>query len=213
LVPQRPLAALEVALPRALSMVIVGMGASLGREAAPKLTGAAIGSALSTWAQLSSVERRLLAACGAGAGMAAVYNVPFGGALFSLEVLLGTLALPLVPPALVTSVVATWVSWLFIPGQPTYNVPPYAFSSAQLAWAIWVGPLAGVAAALYVAVISWADALKPKGSPLLIMPAVVFTALGVLAIHYPELLGNGKDITQQTFVGQLGLSLLVPLFF
>ena len=93
-----------------LSIIAVGMGASLGREAAPKQTGAVIAALLANWTKLSSVEQRLLVACGAGAGMAAVYNVPFGGALFALEVLLGTLALPLIPAALATSLIATWVS-------------------------------------------------------------------------------------------------------
>ncbi len=84
------------------SIVIVALGASLGREAAPQQAGAAIASKLSIWAELPDWQRRLLVACGAGAGMAAVYNVPLGGALFALEVLLGTLTLPLVLPALLT---------------------------------------------------------------------------------------------------------------
>ena len=66
------------------SIVIVALGASLGREAAPQQAGAAVASALSEWAQLPDWQRRLLVACGAGAGMAAVYNVPLGGALFAL---------------------------------------------------------------------------------------------------------------------------------
>src|SRR6202453_1726815 len=87
-----------------LAVVIVGMGASLGREGAPKQTGAVIGDALSDRLRLSDEERRLLVACGAGAGMAAAYGVPLGGALFALEVLRGALALRLVLPALVASV-------------------------------------------------------------------------------------------------------------
>ncbi len=77
------------------SIVIVALGASLGREAAPQQAGAAIASTLGDRAGLPEWQRRLLVACGAGAGMAAVYNIPFGGSLFALEVLLGTLALPL----------------------------------------------------------------------------------------------------------------------
>src|SRR6202043_638579 len=69
------------------SIVIVALGASLGREAAPQQVGAAVASNLSDWAKLPEWQRRLLVACGAGAGMAAVYNVPLGGALFALEVL------------------------------------------------------------------------------------------------------------------------------
>jgi chloride channel protein, CIC family len=93
-------AALATSIKAVLSIFIVGLGASLGREAAPKQLGAVVASVLAGWGRLSPPERRLLAACGAGGGVAAVYNVPFGGALFALEVLLGTLALPLVLPAL-----------------------------------------------------------------------------------------------------------------
>jgi len=73
-----------------LSVVIVGMGAALGRP--------------------SDDQRRLLVACGTGAGMAAAYGVPLGGALFALEVLRGALALRFVLPALVTTPLATRVS-------------------------------------------------------------------------------------------------------
>ena len=55
-----------------LSIVIVGMGASLGREAAAQLTGAAAASRLCEKFGLPQWQRRLLVPCGAGAGMAAV---------------------------------------------------------------------------------------------------------------------------------------------
>ena len=77
---------------------------------------------------------------GAGAGFAAVYNVPLGGALFALEVLLGTLALPLVLPALATSVIATCVAWITLGTGPTYRLPSYAVHPQQLAWAALAGP-------------------------------------------------------------------------
>jgi H+/Cl- antiporter ClcA len=78
-----------------LSVVVVGMGASLGREGAPKQAGVVIANVLSDRTSFSDEQRRLVA-CGAGAGMAAAYGVPLGGALFALEVLRGMLALGLV---------------------------------------------------------------------------------------------------------------------
>jgi chloride channel protein, CIC family len=83
-----------------LSVIIVGMGASLGREGAPKQAGAVFANFFSDRIQLSDEQRRLLVACGSGAGMAAAYGVPLGGALFSLEVMRGMLALRFVLPAL-----------------------------------------------------------------------------------------------------------------
>ena len=64
--------------------------------------------------ELPHWQRRLLVASGAGAGFAAVYNVPARGTLLALEVMLGTLALPLVLPALLTSITATAVAWIFL---------------------------------------------------------------------------------------------------
>ena len=93
-----------------LSVVIVGMGAALGREGAPKQAGAVIANTMSDRIRLSDDQRRLLVACGAGAGMAAAHGVPLGGALFALEVLRGALALRFVLPALVTTLLATRVS-------------------------------------------------------------------------------------------------------
>jgi len=101
-----------------LSVLLVGMGASLGREGAPKQAGAVIANSLSDRARLSDEQRKLLVACGAGAGMAAAYGVPLGGALFAVEVLRGVLALRLVLPALLASAIATAVSWLVLPNAP-----------------------------------------------------------------------------------------------
>ena len=133
-----------------ISIVTVGMGVSLGREAAPQLAGAATASKVADWASLPLWQRRLLVAAGAGAGMAAVYDVPLGGALFALEVLLGTLALPLVLPALLTSVIATAVAWIALGTRPTYQVPAYGVHPSQIAWAVLIGPIAGGAAVLWV---------------------------------------------------------------
>src|SRR5206468_9173244 len=83
-------------------------------------------------------QRRLLVACGAGAGMAAVYNVPLGGAVFALEVLLGTMTLPLVLPALATSTIATACAWLLLGNRPTYVLPSYAVNLSQVTWAVIV---------------------------------------------------------------------------
>jgi len=193
------------------SIVIVALGASLGREAAPQQTGAAVASTLSEWARLPDWQRRLLVACGAGAGMAAVYNVPLGGALFALEVLLGTLTLPLVLPALATSLIATGVAWLALPSGPTYTIPSYPVSGSQIVWAVIVGPIAGLAAIGWIRLIARAHALRPSGWQKLAAPIAVFTALGALAIAYPQLLGNGKPVVQLALVAQLGVALLAVL--
>jgi H+/Cl- antiporter ClcA len=196
-----------------VSIVTVGMGASLGREGAPQLAGAAFASELCERAHsFSQRDRRLLVAAGAGAGMAAVYNVPLGGALFALEVLLGTLALPLVLPALLTSLTATAVAWIVVPTHATYALPGFGVAARQVFWALIAGPLAGLAAVLWLRLVPRANHARPSSrSARLLAPVVVFVAVGALAIQYPQLLGNGKDLTQVVFAGKLSVGLIAVL--
>jgi CIC family chloride channel protein len=139
--------------------------------------------------------------------------VPLGGALFSLEVMRGKLALRYVLPALVTSIVATAISWLGLPDKITYDIPAYSSSASVVVWALVVAPIAGLASIAYIRMIRWADRNKPTGWQRLLAPVVVLTLVGVVAIWFPQILGNGKDISQLLFVNQvaplLALELLV----
>ncbi len=196
----------------ALSEVSVGMGASLGREAAPQHTGAASGAALARWFGLPTDQRTLLIACGAGAGLAAVYNVPLAGALFTLEIYLGAVSLPLVVPALAAASIATGVAWLTLPAHAVYSVPVLPSPGVSLmVFAVVIGPVLGLASVGYIKSIAWAGARQPKGRLLLVEPLVVFTGLGLLALRYPLLLGNGVDLAQFAFLGGAGLGTLVAL--
>src|SRR5579862_5099138 len=125
-----------------LSVLLVGMGVSLGREGAPKQAGAVMANFFSDWGKLSDEQRRLLVACGAGAGLSAAYGVPLGGALFSLEVMRGMLALRYVLPALFASAIAAAVSWLVLPDAPTYIIPAYTSSASAVLFALLMGPIA-----------------------------------------------------------------------
>ena len=194
-----------------LSILVVGMGASLGREGAPKQTGAVIANGLSETMHLAADQRRLLVACGAGAGMAAAYGVPLGGALFALEVLRGELALRFVLPALLTSLVATGVSWAFLPDATTYQIPSYAGTLSVTAWAVLAGPIIGVFSVGYVRAVARADHHRPKGRWRLLAPGLALGAVGAASIPFPQLLGNGRDIAQLAFTGQVAPMLLISL--
>jgi len=197
-----------------LSVTVVGAGASLGREAAPKLTGAAVASALARWRGLTVEQRKLVVACGAGAGMAAVYNVPLGGALIAAELLYGSVSLTVVLPALMCSWIATAVSWLYLPKTPTYvHVPAYPVTTAHLVFAVVAGPVIGVLSVVWVRLIGWVSYHRIGGRRLLVAPLIAFVALGLLAIAYPELLGNGQDVAARAFVttSHTDLGLLVAL--
>jgi chloride channel protein, CIC family len=195
-----------------LSVVVVGMGASLGREGAPKQAGAVIANALADRTMLSDEQRRLLVACGAGAGMAAAYGVPLGGALFAVEVLRGVLALRLILPALLACAAAAGVAWaLALPNEPTYVIPSFALSASVICFALVAGPIVGVASVGFVRLIEWADRHKPTGFLRLLAPIAALSAIGALSIPFPQLLGNGKDVAELAFTGQVAPASLLIL--
>jgi H+/Cl- antiporter ClcA len=195
-----------------LSIIIVGMGTSLGREGAPKQAGAVMANVFADRWRLSDEQRRLLVACGAGAGMGAAYGVPVGGALFALEVMRGMLALRFVLPALFASAIAAGVSWIALPDAPTYHIPVFSNSASAVAWALVAGPIAGVVAVGYVRLIMWADRGRPKGWERLVLPVAGLGLLGAVSVRFPQLLGNGKDISQLAFAGEVAPMLLLALF-
>jgi len=195
-----------------LSVVIVGMGTSLGREGAPKQAGAVMANVFADRWRLSDEQRRLLVACGAGAGMSAAYGVPVGGALFTLEVMRGVLALRFVLPALFASTIAAGISWIVLPDAPTYHIASFNNSAQAVAFALIAGPIAGVVSVWYVRLIMRADRSKPNGWERLVAPVVGLGLLGIVSIRFPQLLGNGKDISQLAFAGQVAPLLLLALF-
>jgi len=194
-----------------LQIVTVGLGSPLGREVAPRELGAALATKLSARANLTPEYTRIMIACGAGAGLAAVYNVPLGGTLFTLEVLLGTFSFPASVAALATCVIATLVAWLGLGNGLQYSVPPLAISPSIIAWSLLVGPVVGAGAYLFVRVTEAARARAPRDWRLAVWCSLVFPIIGLLAIPLPQLLGNGKGLTQAGFDSEVGLALAATL--
>lgn len=200
-----------------LQIVAVGAGASLGREGAPRQVGAALSGVLGGRLRLSPDECRILLACGAGAGLAAVYNVPMGGAVFALEVLLrGADRLAAVVPAIVSAVVATIVAGAFLGSDETYDFPLPSLTFGLCLVAIALGVCAAPIGIVFGWVMTRARTHAPHGWRAAILIPVAFTILGVVSIWVPDLLGNGKALAQDAFSGSVssaaaaGLVLLKP---
>jgi H+/Cl- antiporter ClcA len=194
-----------------LQIVTVAMGSPLGREVAPREVGAVFATWISSRAGLSAENQRIMIACGAGAGLAAVYNVPLGGAFFTLEALLGTLALPALVPALVTSVIATLVAWIGMGNVPAYSLPHLSISPSLVVWSILAGPAFGISAYWFVRATGNAAAGARRDWRLLLLSMLVFPAIGLLAIRFPLLLGNGKGLAEAGFDSELTLGLAAGL--
>ena len=193
----------------ALQIVIVGLGASIGREVAPRELAALVAQWITRKTGVTAREAKILVACGAGAGLAAVYDVPLGGAVFAVEILLAELSIATVLPAIATSAIAALVARLVTSPAPLYTVPPLELSPSLIVWSIIAGPVVGFAALGFVVLAKWAGAIRPKNWLILIVMPVIFTLVGVLSIWFPEILGNGRALGQLGFTGTAPLLLIL----
>ncbi|MBI3726600.1 chloride channel protein, partial [bacterium] len=89
------------------SATTLGSGGSLGREGPVVQIGASIGSGVGQLLGVTPKQLKMLAAGGAAAGLAAIFNAPLGGAFFALEVFVGSFAMEAFGPVVVASVAAT----------------------------------------------------------------------------------------------------------
>jgi CIC family chloride channel protein len=197
-----------------LSIVIVGMGASLGREGAMVYFGAASGSWLGRRFQLEADQLKLLVACGASAGIAAAYNTPIGGALFGLEIFLGGLALELYGPIIFASVAATLISRALLFDHPSYQIPPYHLAHpGELGIYLIVGAVIGVLSAVFVRAVSMsARVVHALPSRLRrFLPIFALALVGAVGLFYPEVYGNGYDTVNLALAGALPFAMLALL--
>ncbi|UOK36409.1 chloride channel protein [Pseudomonas palleroniana] len=194
-----------------LQIITVALGSPLGREVAPREVGALAATWLSQRARLTPEMHRLLVACGAGAGLAAVYNVPLGGAVFVLEVLVGAFSWPAALMALATSAIGAAVAWLGLGAEAQYVVPHFVLSPALIAWAVVCGPVFGVAAYGFTRLTGAARAHAARGWRLPVLALLNFSLIGGLAMLLPQILGNGKGPAQLGFDNELGIGLAAVL--
>lgn len=193
-----------------LQIITVGLGSPLGREVAPRELGALSASHIARRLGLSHEDIAVLISCGAGAGLAAVYNVPFAGALFSLEVLLGRFRWRMVIPALTTSAIAAWITALGLGNTPQYYLHMHSEAAPQLMiWALVAGPLLGLGAYAFSRITEQARASAPRDKRLLLFCLINFPLIGIMSIVTPSILGNGKPIVQSCIDGTFTLPLLL----
>lgn len=194
-----------------LQIITVALGSPLGRESAPREIAALFSSRITERLGLSKDLQRTLTACAAGAGLAAIYNVPFGGILFTLEALLGTFAATAVLPATIVSVTATLVARIGLGDEVLYLVPHFPVTPSLIVWALLCGPAFGLAAYAFTRATQWARRSAPDGWQRVLWCFLFFSVMGILSIKFPEIPGNGRGIGVLSFQGHMAITLAAAL--
>ncbi len=203
------------ALIKALSSLLsIGTGASIGREGSITQTSAALASKAGQLAHWQPYRLRLLVACGAAAGMAAAYNAPIAGAVFACQIVLGNFSMTYFAPVIFASVVATMVSRTFFGLQTFYPVPDFDFTQlSQLPWFLALGVLSGFVASLFLVLLQHSEEFFARlKTPIYVRMALGGLIVGLLAVNYPQVWGNGYGAIDQILHKNPAFWVIVGLF-
>ena len=210
----RPIPRVPMSIDAAIQVLLVGSGASLGREGAPRQLAAALGDFGTTRLALTARDREILLACAAGAGLGAVYAVPLGGALFAARILLGTWHPRALGAALVTSSLAVAVASPVTHFEHALKWPDAKLSYLFGFLALAIAPLAAAVGLAFNRVMAIARP-KVQFKSWVLIPSVAAAglAIGICSIWWPELPGNGRSILTVSLNSGLTLSAAAVILF
>ncbi len=183
------------------SLASIVSGGSVGREGSMVQLGALFASVMARILPMPVTSRPLLVACGAAAGMAAVYNAPLAGSVFVAEVVMGTMAIEVLGPLLVASVISSAITRMVFGVQPLYQEKsPELVSMWQLLIYAALGLAAASAAPLWLGALVGARPLSAQ------VPATVWkmgiggVLVGVISLAAPTVWGNGDTVITLTSI-------------
>lgn len=190
--------------------VAIISGAPLGREGPAIHLGAAGASLLGQQLQLPNNSLRILVACGVAAAIAASFNTPLAGVIFAMEVVLVEYTIVGFTPVILAAVSGALVSRLVFGSGPAFTVPPLQMGSLlEIPFFILCGLALGIASSAMLYLFRRTSRFSEKPLWLRFLFAALLT--GALAIGFPQIQGIGYDTVAQTFLGQLGLWLLLGI--
>jgi len=197
------------------SAITIASGGSVGREGPIVQIGASIGSTIGQIFKLSRKRMETLVGCGAAAGIAAAFNAPIAGAMFSVEILLGDFTVSQFTPIVIASVSATVVSRIFFGNYPAFTVPEYELiHPLELVPYALLGVVAGFVAILFVKVLYlMEDRFDSLKIPDFYKTTIGGLMIGAIGIFFPQIFGVGYEAMDQALLGKMGVWLLLALIF
>ncbi|PJM75760.1 chloride channel protein [Bifidobacterium simiarum] len=189
-----------------LQIFIVGSGASIGREVAPRELGAMLAQRFCDLFHLEPSDRRMVVAVAAGAGLGGVYDAPLAGMFFAAEILLADISLETIGFGLGMSSVAAFVATEIKGHHAFYDITAMqpGETPTLMVFALLCGVICAFAGTAFRRGSSWASSHKATGRALLWQMPLAGVLTGVVALAVPQLMGNGRAAAQMgfsTFVG------------
>jgi chloride channel protein, CIC family len=173
--------------------VAIGTGGPFGAEGPIIATGGALGSLIGQLRHTTAVERKILLAAGAAAGMAATFGTPVSAVLLAIELLLFEYSPRSLIPVSLASVTATGLRAAFMGTAPVFSMPAVPTPDGiALAVYVFLGFVIGLAA-VYISRALYAieDGFERLPVHWMWWPAIGAVAVGIIGVVSPATLGVG----------------------
>ncbi len=176
------------------SAISIGSGGAGGREGPSIAIGGTIGSTIGQIFKLNEEQTKSLVGCGAGAGLAAVFNAPIGGALFAMEVVIGSLDMRSFSPIIISSVFGDLISREILGNRPIFAIPTFSMQSDwEFFFYIGLGIFAGFVGIFFIKLFyATEEIFDSKKFPIksrLWKPALGGLLVGIIGIFLPQVFG------------------------
>lgn len=204
----------RVAILKPLSAAVsIGTGGPFGAEGPIIATGGAVGSLVGQWLPSSPVQRKILLAAGAAAGMTAIFGTPLAAVLLTVELLLFEFRGRSFLPVALAAGTAMALRSLFHEPLPMF---PLAFDRAPdlpvSGGALVIGALCGVlSVGVTKAVYALEDGFEKLPLHWMWWPALGGIAVGVVGWVEPRTLGVGYDNIRELLTGEMAISMIASL--
>ncbi len=183
-------------------------GQSVGREGPSIHLGAACSGLVSEYLHLPRNSQRVLVSCGVAAAIAASFNTPLAGVVFSMEVIMAEYTVSSFVPVILAAVSATTVMQIFFGAAPAFHIPEVHLRSlAEIPFILAVGIIIGVIAVAFIRLIRL---LSSASDDIPMLPRVALAGLltGLIALWVPDIMGVGYDTVDRMFSGDVALGFL-----
>ena len=217
------------------SALSIASGGSCGREGPIAQIGAGMGSTISELLKLDRKQTRTLLVCGVASGISATFNSPLGGALFGIEIIAGGVIGFSIIPIILSSVIATAVTYAFLGTGVSFQAPQFTFGNPiELLFYLLLGLVFGVLSVIWTRGFYVIEDIfeRIKTNPYLI-PGIGGLATGILLVitiyfenvlsysgvfapgdpYYPAIGGIAYAFTDATLIGSVGLAAMVIFGF
>ena len=193
--------------------VAIGTGGPFGAEGPIIATGGALGSLLGQLVPTTAVERKILLASGAAAGMAATFGSPVSAVLLAIELLLFEFRGRSLVPVALASAAATGMRFVLVGSAPVFPMPALSTpGGGALALYVVLGAAVGLAAVGATrAVYAVEDAFERLPVHWMWWPALGAIAVGVIGWIRGDTLGVGYDNIEKIVAARFTIGALAAL--